>query len=80
MGRGVAKIDQQAVAEILGDMAGILLNDVRRCRLIGTHNLAQIFGIQVPGQLRGADQITEHHRQLTAFGLGGVADWLRGTG
>ena len=34
MGRGVTKIDQQAIAEVLGNMALILLDDLGRSLLI----------------------------------------------
>jgi hypothetical protein len=38
MGRGVAKIDQQAIAKVLGDMARILLDDLGRGLLVGAHH------------------------------------------
>jgi hypothetical protein len=38
MGRGIAKIDQQAIAKVLGDIAGILLDNLGRSLLIGAHH------------------------------------------
>ena len=45
MGRGVAKIDQQPIAEILGDMARVVLDDLGRGLLVGAHHRAQVFGV-----------------------------------
>ncbi len=69
MGRGVAKIDQQPIAEVLGDMALVLLDDLGRGLLVGAHHRAQVFGVELAGELRGAHQVTEQHRELAAFGL-----------
>ena len=73
MGRGVAKIDQQAIAQVLGDMALILLDDLGRGLLVGAHHGAQVFGVELARELRGADQIAEQHRELPPFRFGGRA-------
>ena len=45
MGRGVAKIDQQPIAKILGDMALIVLDDLGRGLLVGAdHRRASLRG------------------------------------
>ena len=67
MGCGVAKIDQQPIAEILGDMALVGLDDLGRGLLVGAHHGAQVFGVELAGELRGADQVTEQHRELPPF-------------
>ena len=74
MGCGVAKIDQQPIAEILGDMALVVLNDLGRGLLVGAHHRAQVFGVELAGELRGAHQVTEQHRELPPFRLRGRAD------
>jgi hypothetical protein len=78
MGHGVAKIDQQPIAEILGDMALVTLDDRGRGLLVGADYGAQVFGVELAGELRGADQITEQHRELAAFGIrsAGSGWWL----
>ena len=79
MGRGVAKIDQQPIAEVLGDMALIVLDDLGRGLLVGAHHGAQVFRVELAGELRGAHQVTEQHRELPAFRFGGQSgrrrDW-----
>jgi hypothetical protein len=69
MRRGVAKIDQQPVAEVLRDVAFVTLDDRGRGFLVGADHRAQVFGVKLAGELRGAHQVTEQHRELAAFGL-----------
>ena len=68
---GIAKVDQQAIAEILGDMALKALDDLGAGRLVGPHHLAQVFGVELAGERGRVDQVTEQHRELAAFGLRG---------
>jgi hypothetical protein len=75
MGGRVANIDQQPIAEVLGNMALILPNDLGRGLLVGAHHGAQVFGVELAGELRGAHQVTEQHRELAAFGLWGGRRW-----
>ncbi len=77
VGLGPAKVDQQAVAEILGDIAIIGLERGRRRGLVGTHHGAVVFGIELLGEFGRGDQVAEHHRDLPAFGLEGAAARLR---
>jgi hypothetical protein len=77
MSRGIAKIDQQAIAEILGDIAIIGLERGRSRGLVGTHHRAVVFGIESLGEIGRGDQVTEHHRDLPAFGLESAAARLR---
>ena len=73
MGRGVAKIDQQPIAEILGDMALVVLDDLGSGLLVGAHHRAQVFRVELAGELRGAHQVAEQHRELPPFRLRGRA-------
>src|SRR3954452_13048688 len=40
--------------------------------MVRTDDLAQILGIEPGGECGRADQITEHHRQVPALGIGGT--------
>jgi hypothetical protein len=43
--------------------------------LIGSHYLAQFFGVELGGESGRAYQITEHDRELAAFGLWSRRVW-----
>ena len=75
-----AKVHQHPVAEILGNMARVLVNHRGGGGLVGPHDLPQVFGVELlrePGRVR---EIAEHHRQLSPFGVRGTACRLRGHG
>jgi hypothetical protein len=65
----IAKVDQQAIAQILGNVAVKALDDFSTGLLIGAHHLAVVFRIELTGEAGGIEQITEQHRELAAFGL-----------
>ena len=70
MGSRVAEIDQHAVAHILGDKA-IEPRDNRRHRaVIGADQVAQILRVELRRKRGRTDEIAEHHRQLSALGIG----------
>jgi hypothetical protein len=50
-------------------MALILPNDLGGGLLVGADHGAQVFGVELAGERRGAHQVTEQHRELAAFGL-----------
>ena len=77
VGRWPAKVDQQAVAEILGDIAVLGLHRVTGRLLVGTHHGAVVFGIELLGEFGRVNQVAEQHRDLAAFGLEGAAARLR---
>ena len=70
---GIAEVDEQAIAEILRNMAVKALDHLGTGVLIGAHDLAQVFGIELAGERGRVHQVTEQHGELTAFGLG--AGW-----
>ncbi len=78
MGRGVAKIDQQPIAEVLGDMARVVLDDLGRGLLVGAHHRTQVFGVELARELRGAHQVAEQHRELPSFRLRRAVGHRRG--
>src|SRR5262249_57592973 len=65
--QGVAKVDQQPIAEILRDMTLKALDHGRASLLISAYHLAQLFRIQTRCERRRVDQITEQHGQLAPF-------------
>src|SRR5262249_5887167 len=71
MGQRVAEVDQQAIAEILRDMALEAGDHLGTGRLIGPHDLAQVFRIELTRQARRVHQVTKQHRELAAFSLRG---------
>ena len=80
MGRGIAKIDQQPIAEVLGDVAFVGLDDLGRGLLVGADHGAQVFGVELARELRGAHQVTEHHGELPPFRVRSATYQLRGDG
>jgi hypothetical protein len=71
MGRGVAKVDQQAITEVLGDMPLVACNDLGGSLLVGAYHRTQVFGVKLAGELRGADQVAKQHGELAPFRLRG---------
>ena len=67
---GPAKISEDAVAEVLGDVSFVPRHLCRHGVLVSRHKLAQIFWIELPRQFRRADKVAEHHGQLASFRIG----------
>src|SRR5262249_43595146 len=57
------------ITEVLGNVAVKLADHGVTDPLIGPDQVAQPFGIEPSGQLGRADEVAEHHRELTTFGL-----------
>ena len=82
MGLGIAKIDEQPIAEILRDMPLKALDDLGTGGLIGPHHLPQVFRVELTGEHGRVHQVTEQDGELAAFGVkglggagGGAAEW-----
>ena len=59
-----AEVNQHAVAQELGDRS-VINGDLTGDRIVvAPHNIAQLLGVERRGELRRADQVTEHDRQL----------------
>jgi hypothetical protein len=69
---GVAEVDEQAVAEVLGDMALIAGDHLGARLLIGPYHLAPVFRVEPARQRRGIDEVAEQHGELAAFGVWGA--------
>ena len=69
---GVPEVDQEAIAEILGDMPLKAGDHLGAGLLIGPHHLAQVFRIELTGEHGRVHQVTEQHGELAAFRLRGT--------
>src|SRR5215510_1443987 len=69
---GIAKIHEQAVAEILSDMPFKALDDLGTGSLVGTYHLTQVFGVEAAGEGCRIHQIAEQHGELTTLGVSGM--------
>jgi hypothetical protein len=69
MGLRVAKVDQQPIPQILGDIPGKALDHVGTGLLVGPYHLTVVFRVELFGKGGGAHEVTEHDRELAAFGL-----------
>ena len=67
--QGIAEVDQQAIAEILGDMPLKAGDHLGAGVLIGPHHLAQVFRVELAGERGRVHQVTEQHGELAAFGV-----------
>src|SRR5262245_57259809 len=70
MRRGVAEVHQQAVAQVLGNVPLIVVDDRRTGLLIGAHHLPQVFRIELRGEGSGVYQVAKQHRELAPFSFG----------
>jgi hypothetical protein len=66
---GIAKVDQQPIAQILSNMALEAGDHLGARLLIGPDHFAPVFRVELAGEHGGVHQVTEQHRQLAAFGL-----------
>src|SRR5215475_14386546 len=71
MGLRIAKVDEEPIAEVLGDMSVKVLNDLSADSLVGPDDLSEVFGIELTGQSGRVHQVTKQHGELAAFGLTG---------
>src|SRR2546422_632479 len=69
MGQGIAEVDQQAIAEILGDMPVKTPDHLGAGRLIGPYHLAQLFWVTLAGETGRVHQVAKQHGELAAFSV-----------
>ena len=72
MGLGIAEIDQQPIAEELGDIPLIAGDHLGGRLLIGPHHFAPVFGVELAGEHRRVHQIAEQYGELAAFRFWGT--------
>jgi hypothetical protein len=69
MSMQIAKIPQDPVPHILSDGSTKLAYGFFGAARIGRKDVSQILRVHAGGERRRPDQISEHHCDLTAFGL-----------
>src|SRR5262249_25454440 len=76
----IAKVDQQPIPQVLGNMPLIAGDDLRTGPLVRPHHVPQVFRIELAGQARRLHQVTKQHRELAPFGVwwGGGNRWRWG--
>jgi hypothetical protein len=76
--QGIAKIDQETIAQELSSVSFIALDDLRADFLICTDHVPIVFGVELAGECGGIDQVTEHDGELSTFSFRGVmVGWWR---
>jgi len=68
--QGIAEVDEQAIAKILRNMPLKAGDHLGTGLLIGPHHRAQLFRVELAGERGRVHQVTEHDRELAAFGVG----------
>jgi hypothetical protein len=68
----IAAVHQQAVTEVLRNIAVKALDHSVAGGLIGAHHLTIVFGVELPGEGSRVHQITKQHCELPAFCLRGA--------
>src|SRR5437879_3980330 len=69
MGLGIAEVHEETIPKELGDMSVIAANHLRTGGLIRTDQVPVLFGVELAGEASGVHEITEHHRELSPFGI-----------
>jgi hypothetical protein len=72
MRQGIAEVDEQAIAEVLGDMPVKAGDHLGAGLLIGPHHGAEIFRVELAGEGGRVHQVTKQHGELAAFRIGRV--------
>ena len=68
---GIPKIDEESIPKELSDVSFIASN--YPYRWLGRHErLPVVFRVELGGELGGIDQVSEQHRELTAFSVRGL--------
>jgi hypothetical protein len=71
MRQRIAKVDQQAIAKVLGNVPIKALHHLGTRGLIGPHHLPVVLRVESSGEEDRVHQVAEHYGQLPAFGLRG---------
>jgi hypothetical protein len=65
----IAKVDQQAISQVLGNIPIEALDDRGTGGLVGPHRGAVVLRVELARQRRRAHQVAEQDRELAAFRL-----------
>jgi hypothetical protein len=69
VGLRVAEVDEQPVAEVLGDVVVKAGDHLGAGGLVGAHHLAEFLRVEASGQGGRTDQVAEHHGKLATLSL-----------
>jgi hypothetical protein len=75
VGSWKTEVDEQPVAEILRNVSVIPTDDLGAGLLIGAHDLAKVFRVELCRKSRGLHKIAEHNGELASLGFGRTL-WL----
>src|SRR5215475_6011794 len=64
----IAEVHQQAITEVLGNMALEALDHCSTSLLVRPHDLPQVFRVEAAGEGSRVYQVAEQHCELAAFG------------
>ena len=67
MRHGRAKIHQDAIPEVLGNIAVKPMNHLNTSAMVGLHHVSQVFRVQMRSQRGCIDQVTEQYHEAAAF-------------
>src|SRR5215467_1472307 len=67
MGVGIAKIDEESIAQKLRNVSFVALDNFGTNSLICTYHVTPVFRVELAGELCRVHQITEHYGQLPSF-------------
>src|SRR5262249_20165153 len=78
----VSEVREHAVAHVLRYKSAGLGDLLGAAAMVAGDDLPHVLGIEASGERGRADQVGEHHRDLTALGgvLGGDVGWRSGVG
>jgi hypothetical protein len=77
---GPAEVDEQAIAELAGDVAAEAPDGAGCGLLILREEVAPLLGVELLRERRRADQVAEEHRELAALARCSVRCWQRRLG
>ena len=63
----IAEVDEDAVAEILRDVAVEALDRLDARRLVGADDFAEVLEVELPGERRRLDEVAEEDRELASL-------------
>ena len=69
--RRIAEVDQHSIAHVACDKAVIARDEIAHQLLEAQDQSAQVLGVESLRHRGRADDVAEHHRQLSALGDGG---------
>ncbi len=68
----IAEVDEQAVAQVLGDVAAEAGHGLGGGALVLGRDLPPVLGVELPGDGGGADEVAEEDGELPALTFGVV--------